>query len=148
VTLEPQLKLAILEDNRFVFGDAEMRLLEAIGREGTLKEGAATLGLSYRVAWGKLRALEAAVGALLVERRVGGRGGGSSRLTDSGRKLVEQYGAFRASVGAFALDEFERCFGAGCKDVVAYSQPKAAEFRASQRLIQGQAAPRLAGEDS
>jgi molybdate transport system regulatory protein len=148
MTLEPQLKLAVLEDDRFVFGDVEMRLLEAIGREGTLTEGAAALGLSYRAAWGKLRGLETAVGFRLVERTVGGRGGGSSRLTDSGRRLVEQYGRFRASVGAFALDEFERCFGAACTDVVADSQPDTAKFRVPQRLIQGQVAPRLAREDS
>ena len=73
MTLEPRLKLAVLEDNRFVFSDTEMRLLEAIARQGTLMEGAATLGLSYRVAWGKLRDLEAAVGTRVLERTVGGR---------------------------------------------------------------------------
>jgi molybdate transport system regulatory protein len=146
VTLEPQLKLAVLEDNRFVFGDSEMRLLEAIAREGTLREGAATLGLSYRIAWGKLRELEAAVGTRLVERTVGGRGGGSSRLTDSGRTLVEQYGRFREAVGAFALGEFERCFGDGCSGIVGRSQAEQGEFRASQRPIQGPETPRLARE--
>ncbi len=109
--LEPQLKLAVLEDNRFVFGDSEIRLLEAIARQGTLTEGAATLGLSYRVAWGKLRDLEAAVGMQLVERTVGGRSGGSSRLTPAAQRLVEQYGCYREAVGEFALREFERTFG-------------------------------------
>ena len=146
MTLEPQLKLAVLEDNRFIFGDSEMRLLEAIARQGTLMEGAATLGLSYRVAWGKLRDLEAAVGTRVVERTVGGRGGGSSRLTDSGRVLVEQYGRFREAVGTFALGEFERCFGAGCSTIVAGSQAEQPEFRVAQRPLEGHETPRLTRE--
>jgi molybdate transport system regulatory protein len=109
--LEPQLKLSVLEDNRLVFGDAEMRLLDAIARQGTLAEGAATLGLSYRIAWGKLRALEASIGVRLVETTVGGNGGGSSRLTDTAKDLVGRYNHFRESVGAYALSEFEKCFG-------------------------------------
>ncbi len=111
MSLEPQLKLAVLEDNRFVFGDSEMRLLEAIARQGTLTEGAATLGLSYRVAWGKLRDLEAAVGVRLVDRTVGGRHGGSSRLTEQAKRLVDQYRRYREAVGEFALREFHQVFG-------------------------------------
>lgn len=146
MTLEPQLKVTVLEDNRFVFGDSEMRLLEAIARQGTLMEGASTLGLSYRVAWGKLRDLEAAVGARLVERTVGGRRGGSSRLTDQAVRLVDQYTRFRDAVGTFALDEFERCFGPDCSDVVGGSQASEPEFRDLHRPNQGHETPRLVGE--
>jgi molybdate transport system regulatory protein len=130
MTLEAQLKLAVLEDNRFVFGDSEMRLLEAVSREGTLTEGAAALGLSYRVAWGKLRDLETAVGTRLVERTVGGRHGGSSRLTDAAVQLVEQYSRFREAVGTFALAEFEKCFGeaSDCSKLIRGSRPEHAKL--------------------
>jgi molybdate transport system regulatory protein len=128
MSLEPQLKLAVLEDNRFVFGDTEMRLLEAIARQGTLREGAATLGLSYRIAWGKLRDLEAAVGVRLVERTVGGRQGGSSRLTAPAQRLVERYRRYREAVGEFALREFERTFGKAddCNKLICGSQDELA----------------------
>ena len=145
MSLEPELKLAVLEDNRFVFGDAEMRLLAAIGREGTLKEGAAALGLSYRVAWGKLRDLEAAVGTLLVERTVGGRHGGSSRLTDTAVSLVEQYRRFREAVGTFALAEFEKCFGEARDCTKLISELQDAPVGLRQRS-NGVAHPGLAGE--
>jgi molybdate transport system regulatory protein len=111
--MEPQLKVSVLQDNRIVFGDAEMRLLDAIARQGTLADGAATLGLSYRAAWGKLRAFEASLGAKLVETTVGGSGGGSSRLTQTAERLVGRYNRFRSALGAFALTEFARCFGEG-----------------------------------
>jgi molybdate transport system regulatory protein len=120
MTMEPQLKINVLEDDHFVFGDAEMRLLDAIARQGTLSEGAAALGLSYRAAWGKLRAAEASLGTKLVETTVGGSGGGSSRLTETAERLVGRYNRFRAAVGAFTLAEFARCFGedADCNKLV------------------------------
>lgn len=143
MSLEPQLKLAVLDGNRFVFGDSEMRLLEAIARQGTLTDGAATLGISYRVAWGKLRNLEAALGARLVERKVGGRHGGSSKLTAAAEQLVGRYARFRDAVGTFALDEFERCFGEECGGLVADSQAIPANFRAEQRSREAVSTPRL-----
>ena len=108
--MQPELKVQVLEDKRLVFGDPEMRLLEAIARQGTLAEGAAELGLSYRSAWGKLRAAEASLGLTLVETTMGGSGGGSSRLTTAAQRLVSQYTRFRDAVGAYAIEEFARCF--------------------------------------
>jgi molybdate transport system regulatory protein len=109
--MQPELKVRVLDDKRLVFGDPEMRLLDAIARQGTLADGAAALGLSYRSAWGKLRAAEASLGMKLVETTVGGSGGGSSRLTQTAERLVAQYSSFRDAVGAYALREFARCFG-------------------------------------
>ena len=137
MTLEPQLTVSVLEGNRFVFGDPEMRLLEAIAREGTLAEGAATLGLSYRLAWGRLRDLEAALGLRLVERMVGGRHGGSSRLTDPAMKLVARYSRFRERVGEFTLLEFQRAFGepADCSNLVLGVQDELAGLPDSLRRL-------------
>ena len=109
--MAPHLRVWVLEDERTVFGDHEMRLLEAIAREGTLTDGAAKLGLSYRSAWGKIKDAETALGAKLVETTVGGSRGGSSRLTPEAVRLVEQYIRFRDAVGAYAQQEFARCFG-------------------------------------
>ncbi len=109
--MQPHLRVNVLGGNRLVFGDAEMRLLDAISREGTLTDGAAALGLSYRAAWGKLRAVEANLGTRLLETTVGGSGGGSSRLTPVAQRILVQYSTFREAVGAFALQEFEKRFG-------------------------------------
>ena len=109
--MQPYLRVNVLEGDRLVFGDAEMQLLHAIAREGTLSDGAASLGLSYRVAWGKLRAVEARLGAQLLQTTVGGSGGGSTRLTPTAERIVAQYSAFREAIGAFAVQEFKRHFG-------------------------------------
>jgi molybdate transport system regulatory protein len=110
-TMQPELKVRVLEDKRAVFGDNEMRLLEAIERGGTLSDGAIALGVSYRAAWGKIKAMEAAMGTKLVETTVGGSGGGSSRLTAAARRLLAQYVRFRTALGEYAAQEFAKCFG-------------------------------------
>lgn len=135
MTMVPQLRINVLDDERPVFGDTEMRLLDAIARQGTLSEGASGLGLSYRAAWGKLRAMEASLGTKLVETTVGGSGGGSSRLTETAERLVGRYNRFRAAVGAFTLAEFARCFGeqADCNKL-GLSSDKAADCCAGDVL--------------
>jgi molybdate transport system regulatory protein len=109
--MQPEVKVRVLEDERAVFGDNEMRLLEAIERGGTLSDGASTLGLSYRAAWGKIKAMEAAMGTRLVETTVGGSGGGSSRLTSTAQRLLARYVRFRTALGEYAAQEFAKCFG-------------------------------------
>jgi molybdate transport system regulatory protein len=109
--MQPEVKVRVLEDERAVYGDREMRLLEAIARQGTLSDSATALGLSYRSAWGKIKAMEAALGTRLVESTVGGSGGGSSRLTEPAQRLLAQYVRFRTALGEYAQQEFERCFG-------------------------------------
>jgi molybdate transport system regulatory protein len=110
--MQPELKVRVLEDQRAVYGDHEMRLLQAIAGNGTLSEGANALGLSYRSAWGKIKAMEAALGTRLVDSTVGGSGGGSSRLTPTAQQLLAQYVRFRTALGEYAQQEFQRCFGA------------------------------------
>ncbi|MBM9509364.1 LysR family transcriptional regulator [Actinacidiphila acididurans] len=82
---------------------AELELLLAVARLGSLGQAARALGISQPAASGRLRALEQRLGVRLVRRSPGG-----SRLTDEGalvsewaRKIVEAAEAFDA--GARAL---------------------------------------------
>ncbi len=61
-----------------------LRLVEAVGKSGSLKKAAHTLGISYRYAWGLLGEAAAAFGAPLVELE---RGRGASP-TALGEKLL------------------------------------------------------------
>jgi molybdate transport system regulatory protein len=109
--LQPEVRVRVLEDERTMFGDNEMRLLEAIELGGTLSDSAIALGVSYRAAWGKIKAMEAAMGTKLVETTVGGSRGGSSRLTATAQRLLAQYVRFRTALGEYAAQEFAKCFG-------------------------------------
>jgi len=107
--MEPQIKVWVEEGGRTVFGDQEVRVLEAIAARGTLADVAASLGMSYRGLWGKLKEMEANLGTKLVQSTVGGSGGGRTELTEVAQRLVALYSSFRGAVGAFAQQEFEPC---------------------------------------
>jgi molybdate transport system regulatory protein len=111
--VQPQLRVWVEDHETVVFSDREAHLLEAIAAQGSLSNGAVAAGLSYRNAWGRIRRAESGLGMKLVQSSVGGAGGGGSKLTEAGERLVARYKDFRAGLAAYAQGEFDRCFGAG-----------------------------------
>ncbi len=73
-----------------------MEVFEAIERTGSIKGFAETLGLSYRAAWARLQAYEAALGQPLV-RKTRGQG---SELTEFGSALAEVFTSAVAGLDA------------------------------------------------
>lgn len=108
--MEPRAKLWVEHDGRIVLSDYRVRLLRHIDETGSLAEAAERMGLSYRRAWGKVREIEANLGVKLVESAAGGAGGGGSRLSDRGRKLIEVYEHFRRNVERDLEDDFAKAF--------------------------------------
>jgi molybdate transport system regulatory protein len=84
------------EDGKLLLGDGRLKILAAIERTGSLSAAAREIGMSYRAAWGKIRATEKRLGASLVEGVAGGAGHGGAKLTPVARKLLVQFEAFHA----------------------------------------------------
>ena len=108
--MQPRAKLWLEKDGRIVLSDYRVRLLLHIDETGSLAEAAALMQLSYRRAWGKVREIEQNLGVKLVESAAGGAGGGGSRLTPEGRRLVGLYERFRDTVERDLTREFARAF--------------------------------------
>jgi molybdate transport system regulatory protein len=53
------------------------------------------MGMSYSKAWKLLRMIEQRLGFKLLEREVGGRSGGGSRITPRAKELMSCYALFR-----------------------------------------------------
>ena len=83
---------------RPLLGEGGYELLKAIDEEGSIRAACRKLGLSYRKAMNYLRRLEGLLGSKVIEARRGGRGGGSSSLTEEGRELLRAYEAVREAV--------------------------------------------------
>jgi len=77
------------EGRRSIAGRDRIRLLEAVGREGSISAAARAVGLSYKAAWDAIDGLNALFGRTLVEARSGGANGGGAQLTRSGIRVVE-----------------------------------------------------------
>ena len=88
-------------DEGLFFGAGRAYLLEGIDRYGSLKRAAEHMGMSYRAAWGKIKATEEHIGIKLVERDAGKKCG--YRLTEQGRLLVAQYKVWRRRIESYAL---------------------------------------------
>ncbi|MBV2218554.1 MAG: LysR family transcriptional regulator [Diaphorobacter sp.] len=75
--------------------DKRIDILRQIGQGGSISQAARAVGVSYKAAWQALDTLTNLAGVALVERVVGGVGGGGARLTPAGWQLLEAADAMR-----------------------------------------------------
>ncbi|MDR0181863.1 TOBE domain-containing protein [Lysobacter arvi] len=90
-----------------------MELLAAIGSEASIAAAARRVGLSYKAAWDAVDAMNNLADAPLVERVVGGKGGGATRLTPDGERLVATWREVEAQNARFVDLLNERIAHAG-----------------------------------
>ncbi len=77
--------------DRNLGGPGRIALLKEIRDHGTLTHAARALKMSYKAAWDAIEGMNDLAGEALVERAAGGRGGGSTRLTPRGLRLLENF---------------------------------------------------------
>ncbi len=106
-----QVYLCDGEGLRF-FGEGPYRLLLAVAETGSLRGGAMQMHMAYTKALKLITHAEEVLGVLLIERTIGGKGGGGSALTAEARKLVTQYEQYRTAVQREAERLFEQYFPA------------------------------------
>lgn len=70
-----------------------MDLLTSLQSEPSITAAAKAVGLSYKAAWDAIATMNNLAGHVLVERSVGGKGGGGAKLTAQGARLVETFRA-------------------------------------------------------
>jgi len=83
-----------------ILGDGKWQFLKLINEKGSLKAACDELGYTYRRTWGNLQKIEKFFGFPLLEKHRGGSEGGSTTLTEEGRRLVQTFDKFHASVDA------------------------------------------------
>ena len=88
-------------DGHNLAGARRVALLAEIARVGSITQAAKSVGLSYKGAWNAIDDMSNLAGEPLLERTVGGKGGGSTRLTPRGEKLVHNFELIRAEHARF-----------------------------------------------
>jgi molybdate transport system regulatory protein len=83
-----QSKLALAGALGHLTADKRVEILRRVGAAGSISQAAREAGVSYKAAWQALDTLSNLAGAPLVERAVGGAGGGGARLTPAGEQLL------------------------------------------------------------
>jgi molybdate transport system regulatory protein len=77
-------------------GPGKIRLLEAIGKTGSISRAGRALGMSYRRAWLLIDDMNRTFRAAVVATQPGGAKGGGAALTPFGVALIETYRAIEA----------------------------------------------------
>ena len=72
-------------------GQERIGLLRAVAEQGSITHAAKAVGLSYKGAWDAIDTMNRLAGKPLVERSTGGRGGGGTRMTPHGARMVERF---------------------------------------------------------
>jgi molybdate transport system regulatory protein len=109
--VEIKSKLWIEIDGRPVFGRGRRFLLEAIDIYGSINQAAKEINISYRKAWGYIKAMEERLGFKLVERRAGGRNGGGAMLTSDARLFLKKYETLEKGIQELVDERFRETFG-------------------------------------
>jgi molybdate transport system regulatory protein len=91
LNVKPIPHLSLQSDKRTILDEVDALLLRRIFETNSLTEAAKLLGISYRNAWGRIKKIESSYGKQILETKVGGQSGGSSRLTPEGMSLFKEF---------------------------------------------------------
>ena len=103
-------KVWLEAQGRPVLGPGRQGLLRAVDEQGSISRAARLLKISYRKAWGQLKAMETQLGLPLVRKQTGGQGGGSARLTAEARDLLSKYARLSRGMEEEVNEKFRRIF--------------------------------------
>lgn len=109
------LRVSLKREQKF-FGPGVATLLRLVERTGSLQTAAVEMRMSYSKAWKIVRAAEKELGFPLMERHVGGAGGGSSSVTAEGKRFLGRFERFDRQVHEAAEQLFLECFEGGDTD--------------------------------
>lgn len=95
-----------------VFFDARTAmLLRLVEETASVRMACRRMQMSYSSGWNVIRTLESQLSRTLIQRSQGGAGGGKSRLTEDGVRLLEQYESYAAALRESAAQLFGEYFG-------------------------------------
>ena len=107
--VRPVVSVALAREKVF-FDRRTAMLLRLVDETASVRTACRRMQMSYSSGWNVIRALESQLNHTLVQRSQGGAGGGKSRLTEDGRRLLEAYEAYTTALHDCAAELYETCF--------------------------------------
>lgn len=81
----------MVADGKNLGGSGRIRLLSLVDEHGSITHAAKAMKMSYKAAWDAIDHMNKLAGDPLVERITGGKGGGTTYLTERGKRLVANF---------------------------------------------------------
>jgi molybdate transport system regulatory protein len=98
-------------DREVALSEWRVALLEAVAETGSISAAAEKMGVHFRVAWRKIREMEARLGVRLVVGTAGGTHGGGARLTQEAHDCIGRFRQFVHGLYALADKQYREAFG-------------------------------------
>ncbi len=99
---KPSGKIWIEYQGKPVLGRGGAEILREINTQQSLSKAADKLGMSYRYVWNYVQKIRVALGESVVETHKGGKsGGGGAALTETGKRLLEEYTRLEGCLSEF-----------------------------------------------
>jgi len=101
------LTLTLVLDSGARIGHGKAALLESVASTGSISAAARSMGMDYKRAWLLIESLNRAFVSPVVERTIGGAGGGGARLTPFGEDLLSRYFKLQEAAAKLAAIDLE-----------------------------------------
>ena len=89
-------------------GIGKIWLLENIQKTGSITNAAKEMKMAYRQAWQLVEEMNKRAESPLVEKLLGGKGGGGARLTEAGERAITLFYEIEKRIKDFAQKETEQ----------------------------------------
>ncbi len=99
------MRVWIDETNGPFLGIGRIWLLEHIAETGSITNAAKEMKMSYRQAWQLVEDMNKQAEAPLVEKLLGGKGGGGARLTEAGQRAIKTFYSLEKKINDFVSKE-------------------------------------------
>lgn len=100
-----KVRLWVEEAEGPFLGIGKIWLLENIGKTGSITNAAKEMKMAYRQAWQLVEEMNKRAESPLVEKLLGGKGGGGAKLTEAGEKAIQTFYELEKKVQDFVKKE-------------------------------------------
>ena len=95
-------------ENGAFIGLGRMKLLERVNELGSITDAAKSMKMSYRQAWELIDSMNKQAKNPLVATSAGGTGGGGTKVTGEGMKVIQQYKELLNSFDKFSSEQTKK----------------------------------------
>lgn len=107
---ELNIRIRIKLDGIVTYGTGISTLLQKIDKLGSINAAVKELGMPYVKALSIIKNAEEKLGKKLLEKSIGGQGGGGSSLTEFGKYFVYQFHLMEEEVKDYTIQLMEKYF--------------------------------------
>lgn len=100
-----QFRIWLFADEEKLLGKGRVELLVRIDETGSISSAAKAMNMSYRQAWQMVSEMNERASKPLVEKKLGGKSGGGTILTETGKKAIRIFYDLNNKVKVFIQEE-------------------------------------------